>query len=75
MQTHRHHPSTPAATLRLGTAVSVVAVPVAILLRALLDVPTPALVVVVIVVAFALSWRATFRDARNEFTRLGSPSP
>jgi hypothetical protein len=75
MQTHRHHPSSPAATVRLGTAVSVVAAPVAILLRALLDIPSPVLIVMVMVVAFALSWRVTFRDTRNEFTRLGSPSP
>jgi hypothetical protein len=75
MQTtvHRHHP--PAAaharhpTLRLGTAVSVVAAAVAIVLRALLDVPVPALVVAVMIVAFGLSWHVTWRDEGNEFTR------
>jgi hypothetical protein len=76
MQTsvHRHHPPAAAAparhpTLRLGTAVSVVAAAVAIVLRALLDVPAPALVVAVMIVAFGLSWHVTWRDEGNEFTR------
>jgi hypothetical protein len=69
----RHHP--PAAgparpsILRLGTAVSVVAAAVAIVLRALLDVPEPVLVVAVMIVAFGLSWHVTWRDEGNEFTR------
>jgi hypothetical protein len=53
----------------LGTAVSVAAAAIAIVLRALLDVPEPALVVAVMLVAFGLSWHVTWRDERNEFTR------
>ncbi len=53
------------ATLRLATAVSVVAALVAVVLRTLTDVSEPALVVAVMVVAFVLSWHVTWRD---EFT-------
>jgi hypothetical protein len=75
MQTsvHRHHPPAAAParhpTLRLGTAVSVLAAVVAIALRALLDIPVPVLVVAVMIVAFGLSWHVTWRDEENEFTR------
>jgi len=66
---YRHEPSAPTvvgdATLRLATAVSVVAAVVAVVLRALTDVSEPALVVAVMVVAFVLSWHVTWRD---EFT-------
>ena len=63
---HRHHPPAPTpaghSTLRLGAVVSVVAAAAAVVLRALVDVPEPVLVVVVMVVAFGLSWHATWRD-------------
>jgi hypothetical protein len=51
--------------LRLATIVSIVAAVVAVVLRTLTDVSEPALVVAVMIVAFGLSWRATWRD---EFT-------
>jgi hypothetical protein len=63
---HRHHPPAPAsaghATLRLGAVVSVVAAAIAVVLRALVDVPEAVLVVVVMIVAFGLSWHVTWRD-------------
>jgi hypothetical protein len=65
----RHVPPAPApagdATIRLAAVVSVVAALVAVVLRTLTHVSEPALVVTVMVVAFVLSWHATWRD---EFT-------
>jgi hypothetical protein len=49
--------------LRLATVVSLIAAVVAILLRALTDVSEPAVVIAVMLVAFWLSWRATWHDA------------
>jgi predicted tellurium resistance membrane protein TerC len=75
MQTsvHRHQPPAAAParhpTLRLGTVVSVIAVAVSIVLRALFHVPEAALVVAVMIVAFGFSWHVTWRDEGNEFTR------
>ena len=70
---HPHHPPAPAPaghpTFRLGTVVSLGAAAVAVVLRALVDVPEPVLVVAVMIVAFGLSWHATWRDERNGFTR------
>jgi 4-hydroxybenzoate polyprenyltransferase len=66
---HRHNPPRPAATghatIRLATVVSVVAAVLAVVLRTFTDVSEPALVVAVMIVAFSLSWHATWRD---EFT-------
>lgn len=49
--------------LRLATLVSLVAAVIAVLLRALTDVSVPAVVVAVMILAFAVSWRATWHDA------------
>jgi hypothetical protein len=49
--------------LRLATAVSLIAAVIAMLLRTLTDVSDPAVVVAVMIVAFGLSWRATWHDA------------
>ena len=68
---HRHHPPAPApaghATLRLGAVVSLVAAAVAVVLRTFLAVPEAMLVVVVMVVAFGLSWHVTWRDELRRF--------
>jgi hypothetical protein len=49
--------------VRLATVVSLIAAVIAILLRTLTDVSEPAVVVVVMIVAFGLSWHATWHDA------------
>jgi hypothetical protein len=49
--------------LRLATVVSLMAAVVAVLLRTLTDISEPAVVVAVMIVAFGLSWRATWHDA------------
>jgi hypothetical protein len=48
---------------RLATVVSLIAAAFAVLLRTLTDVSEPAVVVAVMIVAFGLSWRATWHDA------------
>jgi hypothetical protein len=53
-------------TFRLGTVISLVAAVLAVLLRTLTDLSEPAIVVAVMIGAFAVSWWATWRD---EFTR------
>ena len=49
--------------LRLATVVSLIAAVIAILLRTIMHVSEPAVVVAVMIVAFGLSWRATWHDA------------
>ncbi len=63
---HVHRQPAPAvrpSTLRLGMVVSVAAALAAIVLRLVTDVPQAAVVLAVIVIAFAVSWHATFHDA------------
>jgi hypothetical protein len=47
----------------LAIAVSVLSAVLAVLLRTLTDVSEPAVVIAVMIVAFGLSWRATWHDA------------
>jgi hypothetical protein len=47
----------------LAIAVSVLSAVFAVLLRTLTDVSEPAVVIAVMIVAFGLSWRATWHDA------------
>ena len=61
---HLERPPTPPqtsarpSTLRLGLVVSIVAALAAVIVRALIDVPTVLILIPVVVVGFALSWHA-----------------
>jgi ABC-type Mn2+/Zn2+ transport system permease subunit len=52
-------PSPPPSTFRLGVLVSLFSSVGAVVVSVLTDVPTAAILAVVVVVGFALSWRAT----------------
>ena len=66
---HLHHPAPPApptsrlavrsSTLRLGLLVSLVAAVVAIVAEAVMHLPAVLILIPVVIIGFALSWRAS----------------